>query len=109
MWIAGIRVTNDLVVELARRLKQNGSEFTAQALLRAAMRGQSAATLSSYDRRNIVAALDNPPRGLEGLRKALIEERIAPGRPLDNPPPGLEGLRKALIEERIAPGRRPIS
>jgi hypothetical protein len=80
VWLAGISLSDDLVVELAKRLQRNHAERTAQALLRAAMKGQAAPSLDAYDRKNIVAALDNPPPGLEELRSALLNGRVKSGR-----------------------------
>jgi hypothetical protein len=80
VWLAGISLSDDLVVELAKRLQRDRAERTAQVLLSAAARGRSAAVLDSHDRKNILAALDNPPPGLEELRGALLKEHGRPGR-----------------------------
>ena len=74
MWLAGVPLSDDLVVELAQRLQRYGSQQTAQALLRAAVSGRSAATLDAQDRENILAVLDDPPAGLEELQGVLLRE-----------------------------------
>ena len=74
MWLAGVPLSDDLVVELAQRLQRYGSQRTAQALLRAAVSGRSAATLDAQDRENILAVLDDPPAGLEELQGVLLRE-----------------------------------
>ena len=75
VWIAGTLLSDDLVVDLVKRLQRNGAEHTAQAIYGAAIKGRTAAVLDSYDRRNILAALDDRPASLEELRAALLEER----------------------------------
>ena len=77
MWLAGTLLSDELVVELVKRLQRNGAEHTAQAIYRAALTGQSAAMLDSYDRSNVLAALDDRPAGLEELRGALLREHVA--------------------------------
>ena len=84
MWLAGVSLSDDLVVELAKRLQRNGAERTAQALLSAAMKGRSAATLDSSDRKHIHAALDDPPPGLEELR-AVVLPNLVPWRRRNGP------------------------
>jgi hypothetical protein len=74
VWLAGISLSDDLVVELAKRLQRNHAQRTAQALLSAAVKGRSAVILDSYDRKNILAVLANPPPGLEELREALLSD-----------------------------------
>ena len=74
MWLAGVSLSDDLVVELAQRLQRNGAQHTAQALLKAAIRGTSAAALDTQDRKNILAVLDDPPAGLEELQGVLLRE-----------------------------------
>ena len=74
MWLAGTLLSDELVIDLVKRLQRSGAEHTAQAIYRAAIKGQSAAVLDSYDRRNILAALDNRPAGLEELRGVLLRE-----------------------------------
>ena len=74
MWLAGAHLSDDLVVELVKRLQRNGAEHTAQAIYSAARTGRSAPVLDSYDRRNMLAALDDPPAGLEELRSVLLGE-----------------------------------
>ena len=74
MWLAGVSLSDDLVVELAQRLQRNGSQRTAQALLRAAVSGRSTAALDPQDRQNILAVLDDPPAGLEELQGVLLRE-----------------------------------
>ena len=80
MWLAGTLLSDELVIELVKRLQRNGAEHTAQAIYRAAIRGQSAAVLDSYDRRNVLAALDDRPVGLEELRGVLLRENASTRR-----------------------------
>ena len=75
MWLAGTLLSDELVVELVKRLQRNGAEHTAQAIYRAAFTGQSAAMLDSYDRRNVLAVLADRPAGLEELRDVLLREQ----------------------------------
>ena len=74
MSLAGVSLSDDLVVELAQRLQSNGAQRTAQALLKAATSGSSAAALDAQDRKNILAVLDHPPAGLEELQGVLLRE-----------------------------------
>ena len=74
MWLAGVSLSDDLVVELAQKLQRNGAQHTAQALLKAAVNGRSTATLDTQDRKNILAVLDDPPAGLEELQGVLLSE-----------------------------------
>ena len=72
VWLAGTLLSDDLVIELVKRLQRKGAGHTAQAIYRAAVTGQSATVLDSYDRRNILAALDDRPARLEELRGVLL-------------------------------------
>jgi hypothetical protein len=74
MWLAGVSLTDDLVVELAQRLQRNDLRHTAEALLKAAVSGRSAAALDTQDRKNILAVLDDPPSGFEELQAVLLRE-----------------------------------
>ena len=74
VWLAGTSLSDDLVVELARRLERNGAHVTAQALLRAAVRGRSAAALDRNDRGNILAALTDRPADFEELYNVLLRQ-----------------------------------
>ena len=75
VWLAGVSLSDDLVVELAQRLQRNGAERTAQALLKAAISGRSTAALGREDRTNILAVLADPPLpGLEELHGVLLRE-----------------------------------
>jgi hypothetical protein len=75
VWLAGTLLSDELVIELVKRLQRNGAEHTAQAIYRAAITGQSTAVLDSYDRRNVLAALDDRPANLEDLRGVLMREQ----------------------------------
>jgi hypothetical protein len=79
VWLAGVSLTDDLVVELAQRLQRNGAQHTAQALLKAAVSGRSTAALDTQDRKNILAVLDDLPAGLEELQGTTAGNQ-APGR-----------------------------
>ena len=80
MWVAGTLLSDELVIELVKRLQRHGAEHTAQAIYRTAIKGQSAAVLDSYDRRNILTALDDRPAGLEELRDVLLRQASARAR-----------------------------
>jgi hypothetical protein len=74
VWLAGVALTDDMVVELAQRLQRIGADQTAQALLKAAMNDRSTAALDAGDRKRILAALDDPPPGLAELQAVLVRE-----------------------------------
>lgn len=74
MWLAGTSLSDDLVVELAKRLQHHGAQHTAQALYRAALGRRPAAVLDDYDRRNILAVLDDRPAGFEELHSVLLRQ-----------------------------------
>jgi hypothetical protein len=74
MWLAGVSLSDDLVVELAQRLQRHGSQRTAHALLKAAVSGRSTAALDTRDRKNILVVLDEPPAGLEERQGVPLRE-----------------------------------
>jgi hypothetical protein len=61
VWLAEISLSDDFVVELAERLQRNSAELRPQALLSAALKGRTAVIPDIHDRKNILAALANPP------------------------------------------------
>ena len=69
--VEGVTVPRVLVLELARRLEQDGYFNTANLLLRCLSEGEPVA-LPAADKRIVLQALDDPPEGLEELRGALL-------------------------------------
>ena len=65
MTLAGIPVRDGLVLDLARLVD---NEQTAERLERAYSNGARMIALDFSDRDSIIAALDDPPPGLEELR-----------------------------------------
>jgi hypothetical protein len=70
MMLAGIRVSSDLVRELAAIV----DEPTATMLERALEVETVILALSIEDRERIIRALDDPPEGLAELRGVLLQE-----------------------------------
>jgi hypothetical protein len=71
MWLAGIPVRDDLILELARIV--DDSELAAR-LERAYRNEIRILGLDVPERETILAALEDPPPGLEELRATLLQE-----------------------------------
>jgi hypothetical protein len=72
MMLAGVPVRDDLVLELARL---TSDEELAEKLERACSNEAKVLALDFQDRDSILAALEDPPPGLEELRGVLLGER----------------------------------
>jgi hypothetical protein len=70
MMLAGIRVSSELVRELAEIV----DEPTASMLARALEMETVVVALTIEDRERIIRALDDPPAGLAELRGVLLRE-----------------------------------
>jgi hypothetical protein len=74
MYVAGVRVTDEDVLVLARRLYDAGLDDTAEALVVALEAEEGVVGLSIEDREAILRTLDDPPMGLAQLRGVLLSE-----------------------------------
>ena len=72
-------VRDEDVAALAEVLLEAGFEDTGDALLVALDAEQDLVALSIADREAILRVLDNPPVGLDELRRVLLAEREARG------------------------------
>jgi hypothetical protein len=71
MFLAGIPVPDRLVLELARLVDD---EYLETKLRSALGRDVKVLALETEERETILAALDDPPTGLEELRAVLLPE-----------------------------------
>jgi hypothetical protein len=71
--LAGTRLANELVAELAVLLRKDGADSTAAVLEHAVMWGKPSVSLMRSDREALLRVLAVPPRGFEHLRSALDE------------------------------------
>ena len=74
MYLAGIRIRDEDVLDLARLLYEAGFDETAEALVVALEAGEGIVGLSIEDREAILRSLDDPPEGLSKLRGVLVTE-----------------------------------
>jgi hypothetical protein len=74
MYVAGVRVTDEDMLALARMLYDAGFDDTAEALVVALEDEQEIVGLSIEDREAILRTLDHPPVGLAQLRGVLLTE-----------------------------------
>ena len=74
MRIVGVSIRAEDVEELGQRLRERGSLETARRLLRADRRGDPEIALAAHDQHLLLTSLDNPPAGLQELRRVLLEE-----------------------------------
>lgn len=72
MMVAGLRVREGLVRELAATLLDAGSDDTAAKLEAAVDLGDRTVPLTGPEREEILQVLDDPPDGLEELRAVLL-------------------------------------
>jgi hypothetical protein len=70
--LAGVLVRDDLLLELARLVED---EQLSEKLEDAYSRQTKVLALTFADRDGIIAALEDPPLGLEELRSVLLRER----------------------------------
>ncbi|HEU0057700.1 MAG TPA: hypothetical protein VFQ08_10610 [Gaiella sp.] len=73
MFVAGLSVRDDLILELARLVDE--AEL-AQRLERAYSNRIRVLGPNLPDRATILAALEDPPAGLEELRAVLLQEHV---------------------------------
>ena len=89
MQLAGLEVPERLVLELARCLRAQGLDATAETLESAYDGEQGIVALTILDREAILDALEYCPYGLSELRGVLLLEhewRVAEGLVSDAPP-----------------------
>ena len=72
MIVAGIRVRDENVLQLARRLYDAGFDDTAKALVVGLKPSRPTVALSNRDREAILRVLDEPPAALAELRTVLL-------------------------------------
>jgi hypothetical protein len=75
MMLAGVRVSNADVLDLARTLSDAGFDDTADVLTVAWEAGQALVALTIADRNCILRVLEEPPVGLAELRAVLLQEQ----------------------------------
>ena len=73
--LAGVSVPRVCLPELAERLILAGHNATASKLLDASAQGCTQLELTSSERGELLAVLENPPAGLAELWRVLREER----------------------------------
>ena len=76
MWLAGVPVSDEHVVELVRRLRESDLPVHADHLERALDRGARIVALDVADREAILQALEGCPDTLADLRGVLVDEHL---------------------------------
>ena len=76
MWLAGVPVSDEHVVELVRRLRESDLDDHADHLERALDRGARIVALDVSDREAIIQALEGCPDSLADLRGVLVDEHL---------------------------------
>ena len=74
MYVAGVRIRDEDVLDLARLLYDAGFDDTAEAIVVALEAEEEIVGLSIQDREAILRTLDDPPEGLNQLRGVLLTE-----------------------------------
>ncbi len=74
MELAGIQLSDVLVLELADRLRRAGYDAAADRLQAAIATSSPVITLPDEDRVAIIDVLDVPPSGLVSLRNRLLDD-----------------------------------
>jgi hypothetical protein len=74
MYVAGVRVRDEDVLDLARLLYDAGFDDAAEAIVDALETEEEIVGLSIQDREAILRTLDDPPDGLSQLRGVLLRE-----------------------------------
>jgi hypothetical protein len=74
MYVAGVRVRDEDVLDLARLLHDAGFDDTAEAIVVALEAEEEIVGLTVEDREAILRTLDDPPVGLAQLRGVLLTE-----------------------------------
>lgn len=73
MFLAGIPIRDELILELARMVDDDELADRFEDCYR---REVKVMALDVPERESILAALDDPPAGLEELRAVLLQERV---------------------------------
>ena len=74
MYVAGVRVRDEDVLDLARLLHDAGFNDTAEAIVVALEAEEEIVGLTIDDREALLRTLDDPPVGLAQLRDVLLTE-----------------------------------
>jgi hypothetical protein len=74
VYVAGVRVRDEDVLDLARLLHDAGFDDTAEAIVVALEAEEEIVGLTVEDREAILRTLDDPPVGLAQLRGVLLTE-----------------------------------
>ena len=74
MMLAGLPIPNELVLELAGRLRDSGLDGTAETLEGACADSERRVALTIPDREAILRVLEDVPEGLGELRAVLLKE-----------------------------------
>ncbi len=77
MYVAGVRVREEDVLDLARLLYDAGFDGTAEALVVALEAEEEIVGLTIDEREAILRTLDDPPIGLAQLRGVLLTEHVS--------------------------------
>jgi hypothetical protein len=85
MWLAGVPVSDEHVVELVRRLRASRLGVHADHLERALDRGARIVALDVADREAILQALEGCPDSLADLRGVLVDEHLWRAREEEEP------------------------
>jgi hypothetical protein len=72
MLLAGVRISEPVVLDLAGRLRDAAFDSTAETLEDAQASQRAVVALTISDREAILRVLDDPPKGLAGLRGVLL-------------------------------------
>jgi hypothetical protein len=73
--VAGVKVKERDVLQLAQLLRRTGSRSLASTLEGALVVGDASVELDREDGDSVLRALEAPPPGLEKLRVALVRRR----------------------------------
>ena len=74
MMLAGLPIPNELVLDLAGRLRDSGLDNTAETLEGACADSERRVALTIPDREAILRVLEDAPEGLGELRAVLLKE-----------------------------------
>ena len=76
MLLAGVRISEPFVLDLADRLRDDGFDAAAQTLNAAQASRRAVVALTVRDREMILRVLGDPPEGLAELRGVLLREHV---------------------------------
>jgi hypothetical protein len=74
VWVAGILLSDDLVVDLVKRLQRHGCRVHGPSHLQSGNERTVDRRAQQLRPQDILAALDDRPAGLEELRAVLLRE-----------------------------------